>query len=299
MGIIVFVAGEAIPLQFHFEDRFDMTGGTLGLAVRADQRIAGVLAVVEAHFRPAAAGMAGFAALAEMPFVIVVFEMTRDAGHLEFVRERVFTMATVAVLLRMLAVEYEIRIPIVIEARIVPATRAVAVAALIAATTIVCIVFRVTVVALRRGVLKRVVGMAVETCRLLVLADQRVVGRVVVELDVEPLRGRMTVAARRSQCFSVRVVVFMTGIAVAGSVAMFLVRSMARGAFGFGMFAKQWEIGEIVVECLFIQLHDVGISTLVIRMAARAGRILRLLESAVEARRLVDVVGDVFVTVKA
>jgi hypothetical protein len=34
-------------------------------------------------------------------------------------------------------------------------------------------------------------------------------------------------------------------------------------------------------------------------VAARAGGILRILESAVEARRLVDVVGDVLVTVKA
>lgn len=188
VGIVVLVAGEAIPLQLRIIDRLDMTRGAFGFAVRADQRVARILAVVEAHFRPTAAGVAGFAALAEMPVVIVILAMAGDAGHVELVGERVLAVAALATLLGVLAVEHEIRIAIVIEARIVPAPRAVAVAAFIAAAAIVRIVFCMTVVAFRRRVPERVIGVAVEACRFLVLADQRVPGCIVVELDVQPLR---------------------------------------------------------------------------------------------------------------
>jgi len=96
-----------------------------------------------------------------------------------------------------------------------------------------------------------------------------------------------------------RVIVFMARIAIVRRFAMFLVLGMARRAFGFGVFADQREIREVVIERIFFEVHDVGIPTLVIRMAARAGRILGLLESTVKARRLLDVFGDVLVTIKA
>lgn len=188
MSIIVFVAGQAVALELHVEDRLDMTGGALDFAVRTDQRVAGILAMVEVNVRPTATGVAGFAALTEMSFVIIVFAVAGDAGHIELIGERVLAVAAVAALLGMLAVEHEIRIPVVIEARIVPAARAVAVTARIATAAIMCIVLRMTVIALGRCTLERVISMAVEARGFLVLADQGVSGGFVVELDVEPLR---------------------------------------------------------------------------------------------------------------
>lgn len=109
----------------------------------------------------------------------------------------------------------------------------------------------------------------------------------------------MTIAASGPERFSMRVVVFMARKAIVRRFAVFLVLGMARRAFGFGVFAEQREIREVVIERIFFEVHDVGISALVIRVAACAGRVFRLLESTVKARRLLDVLGDVFVTIKA
>lgn len=176
MSIIVLVAGQAIPLQLHIEDRLDMTGGALGFAVRADQRVAGVFAVVKAHFRPAAAGVAGFASFAEVTFVIVVLEMAGNTGHIEFIGERVLAVAAGAFLFGVLAVQYEIRVAVVIETGVVPAFWIVTGAAFVAATAVMRIVLGMTVIAIRRRVLKCVVLMAVQAGGFLVLAYKRITG---------------------------------------------------------------------------------------------------------------------------
>jgi len=188
VGIIIFMAGETIPLQLHFVDWLDVAGGALGFSMRADQRVAGVLAVVEVNVRPAAAGMAGFTALTEVSFVVVVFTVAGDAGHIELIGERIFAVAAVAALLGVLAVEYEIRIAVVVETGVVPALRVMAVAAFIAAAAIVCVVFRMAIETFRRRALEGIVGMAVEAGGLLVLGGQGIPGGVVIEFDVQPLR---------------------------------------------------------------------------------------------------------------
>lgn len=238
VGVIVLVTRETVAFQLHFVNRLDVAGSTLGFPVRTDQCVAGVFLMIEMHIGPAAAGVTGLAALSEMTLVIVVFPVAGDARHVEFVGERVVAVAAIAILLRMLAIQWEIRIAIVIEARIVPAPRVVAVAALVAAAAIVRIVFRMAVVAFSRRILKRIVGMAVQALGLLVLADQRIIGGVVIELDIVPFHRGVAVAAGRPQRLAVRVMFFVAGIAVAGRIAMFLVLRVARGTLALGMLAE-------------------------------------------------------------
>lgn len=198
MSVIVFVAGEAVRLQLHFEDRFDVTGDALFFCVHTVQRVAGGDTVIEVHFGPAAAGVTGIAVLAAMPVMMVVFEVTADAGRVEFIGERVFGVATFTALFGVFAIDHEVGVTIVIETRVFPALGVMAVAALIATAAVVRIIFRVTVVTGGRCVLKRIVCMTAQAAWLLVLADQRVIGRTVIEFHVEPLDRGMAVAALRA-----------------------------------------------------------------------------------------------------
>lgn len=104
-------------------------------------------------------------------------------------------MARIASLLRVFSVTREVRIAGMIEARVLPPCRLVAIAALVAAEPVMRIVFRVTAKARRRGVRKCSVSVAIETGRFLMFADKREIGRIVIKLDIQPAGRRMAVAA--------------------------------------------------------------------------------------------------------
>ena len=299
MGVVILVAGETVLLQRYLENRFDVAGFALGLLMRTDQSVFRDFFMIETNLGPAAAGVAGFASFAEMAFVIVVLEVAGNTCHIELIGERVFAVAAIAILFGMLAVQHEIRIAIVIEARVVPAFRAVTVAAIVAATALVCIVLGMAVVALGRCILEGVVLMAVQAGGLQVFANQRITSRFMIEFDVLPFHRRMTIAARLAKRAAVRIVFFVTRVAVVRGVAVLLVSGVARGAFIFGVFAEQRKVREIVIEVGFVELHDIGIATLVIGMALHTGHIFGSPDPSVEACGFFDVCSDVLVAVKA
>lgn len=246
--IVVLVAGQAVGSQHHLEYRLDVAGRALGVRVSSVQSMAGVDGMIKAHLGPSGTHVAGLALLAEMPVVVVVFLMTTDAAYGELVREGVVAMTGIALLLCMLAIEHEARIPVVIEARIVPTGRVVTVAAFYAAAPVVCIVLGMTAKACRGRIGKGAVSMAVATGRLLVLADQRVAGRIVIEFDLEPVAGRMAIAALCAQFSRMRIVVLMTREAVARRIAMPLLGLMTILALIVRMFAEQREVRQVVAE---------------------------------------------------
>ena len=108
-----------------------------------------------------------------------------------------------------------------VETGVLPTGRIVAIAAFVTAAASVGVVFGVTTEAGGRRVREPVVCMTVETGRLLVLSDQRKPGRVMIELDIFPVRRGVTITANRAHRFAVRIVVPMTGIAVRGCVTVF------------------------------------------------------------------------------
>lgn len=118
-------------------------------------------------------------------------------------------MAGIALLLGVLAVEHKVRVTSVVETRVEPAGWLVAIAAFIAATTVVGVVLGVAAKAGGWRVGERIVRVAVEAGRLLVFADQRVTGCAVVKLHVQPASRSVTVAALRTERPRMRVVVFM------------------------------------------------------------------------------------------
>ena len=80
---------------------------------------------------------------------------------------------------------------------------------------------------------------------------------------------------------------------------MFAARLVAGVALCFEMLAGQHKVGEIVVEGVLIELHDVRIASFVIRMASRAVGVLRIRVSPVIAMSCIDIRGDILMTVEA
>ena len=87
----------------------------------AFQWVIGVGGVIESHRRPFFRHVAGFTGLAEVPFMIIVFEMARDAGHIEFVGERVLAVAVAALRECMTAGQRKAGVASVVELGVRPA----------------------------------------------------------------------------------------------------------------------------------------------------------------------------------
>ena len=299
VGIVVFMAGQAIRGECDFENGLDVAGRALDFRVSAKQSVPGVDVMVEMDLRPTGTRVAGLARFAEVTLVVVVFTVTADAFHRELVRERVLAMAGVALLLGMLAIEQEAGIAIVVEARVIPAHGAVAIAAVVATATVVGVVLGVAAKARRRGIGERVVRMAVEAGRFLVFADQRIAGGVVVESHLLPVVGSVTITALRTECPGVRVVVLVAGKAVARRFPAPLVGLVTVVAIVVGVFAEQREVGEFVIEGLRIEADDIRVATLMVGVTGGARSLAGPTILAVEAKLPIDVVRDLFVTVEA
>jgi hypothetical protein len=104
------------------------------------------------------------------------------------------------------AVQRKLRISCVIETRVIPSGRAMAVLAVLAASTIVRVIFRVAAVTGRRCVLERLVFVASKALCFPVQTDQREARHVMIELDVEPARGRVAIATFGSHGFIVNII---------------------------------------------------------------------------------------------
>lgn len=85
MGVVFFVAGQAVSGQGHIENRLDVASLAFSLGMRATEGVSGVCGVIELHIRPSGAHMTGLALRAEMSLVVVVFLVTADTLHGELV----------------------------------------------------------------------------------------------------------------------------------------------------------------------------------------------------------------------
>ncbi len=63
---------------------------------------------------------------------------------------------------------------------------------------------------------------------------------------------------------------------------MLAARLVAFAALCFAVFAEQREVGEIMVEGLFVELRDVGVPAFMVGMAGRAAGIASLVRQAMK-----------------
>lgn len=135
----------------------------------------------------------------------------------------------------MFALQRKFRIASMIETGVVPVGWIVAVFALLAATTVMCVIRFMTAKTTGRRVRERSVLVTIQACGFLVLAKQREFRGVVVKLGVGPLGRLMTRCAVVVHRILMRFVVAVTIDAVRRRLAMFLILGMTVAALGFEM----------------------------------------------------------------
>jgi hypothetical protein len=186
-----------------------------------------------------------------------------------------------------------------VEARVVPTLGCVAVPAGFAALTAVRVVRLMAVDALAARVLEHLIDVAARAGLLGVAAEQRKSGfALVVEAGFLPAARDVALTAFRAQVPVVGVVVLMTAVAGAGSVAKLLSGLVAGVAGGSHVGAVEGEVRLRVVEGLRNEPGDVRVASLMLRVAAAAlaGGDVRM--PAVESFRRCNVCRHVLVTLE-
>jgi len=144
--------------------------------VRTVQRVTRIDIVVEPDIVKPFRYVAGITVLTEMAVVIVVIKVAGDAGRIHAIAERVITVAVATNKRRMLTEQFEGRVTRVVKRCVVPVSRLMAVAALLATAPVMCVVIRMATETRGRRLGKRVLGVAVETACRLVGTDQCKIG---------------------------------------------------------------------------------------------------------------------------
>lgn len=123
-----------------------------------------------------------------------------------------------------------------------------AVTALMAAATLMCIIALVAAVAGCWCFLKRLVGVTIKTGRLFVFADEAETSNVVVKGDLDPADGRVTVATGVAHRFTVYIVALMAGDAIRRRITVLLAGFVAIATGDVIVFAMQLEVCGFMIE---------------------------------------------------
>jgi hypothetical protein len=186
VGVVILMADQAILDKLDLEDWLDVARDTLGESVGPLQHIGSLDTVIESDIYPLIIDVAGIAGGTEVPVVIVVFEVTGNAGDIQRVGERVVAVAGIAGELSMAAVERETRVPPMIEAGIGPAGRRMTVRAFLSTAAVMRVIRRMAGVAIRFCALELAVDVAGRTRSVNVFSGQWKFGRTMIELDLGP-----------------------------------------------------------------------------------------------------------------
>jgi len=297
--IVVQVTGVAVCHQFHCEYRFDVAVDAGDLLVPAKQLVVRVRVVIKERFGPRIAGVAGVALIAAMTIMLVIFKMAGRAGHIHLVLKRILGVAVATGEICMFEEQLKICVARMIEARVVPVGRVMAILTLLPGATFVNVVAGMTGKAGRRRVLVRLVLVAIPAFRLTMFADQREVRRVVIESRVGPAAGFVTIGTFAAEIALVNVVVAVTVRTFTRRITPFVAGFVAVGAGGLEVFAQQLEIRERVVKCGFIEPQNVGTASRVIGMAGSAGAVGNCARAAVKPGARHSIIRDILVAVEA
>jgi len=200
----------------------------------------------------------------------------------------------------MFALEGVLGVAVVIETARLPVAVGVTGFALVAKPALVAFALIILLVAgdaFHRGALERRVAVAVLARDIHVLAGEREMRLAVVETRVLPVFVGMAIGAGIAQLALVLVVLAVAGDTGGRRVAQLLALGVAVAALhlGHGMSALEREIGEFVVEGLFIERRDVHVPPLVLGVADAA---FLFLDASMVTLLLDGVFGHLFVAVE-
>ena len=140
------------------------------------------------------------------------------------------------------------RISLMIETGVIPTLRVVTVSTIVPAEALVYVIFLVAREAVIRRSFKHVLLVTIGTLSGFMFTYQGVVGRVVIEGNIQPVRFVMTLTTIFAQLSFVIIVIPMTGETFLRGVSVFVRRFMASVAICFLVLSAQKIIGKLVIE---------------------------------------------------
>lgn len=149
--------------------------------------------VVECDERPGLGRVAAIAIRTKMSVVRIILDVTAQAVALQCIGEWIVTVAIATAKRGVLPVNRELCVTLVIETGIQPVGRIMAVAAIFTASAFVRIIRRMTAKTGGRCILEGLIVMAIQAPDLLMTAQQRKIGDIMIELGVLPFKWRMAV----------------------------------------------------------------------------------------------------------
>jgi len=297
--VLIAMAGSAVQRRA-FECRGTMAFLARHDSVASDQRKSRNVVIEGRHTTPIVLGMTSLATIAKLTIVPIVLTVTRYAGRPQLVAVEIAGMARVALDLRVSASEWKFRRFVVVEANRAPLVLVMASFALGAVPSAVDVLNLVAIEARGANALVALAAVAGRTRNGAMRAPERELGLVVVvRFDAAPGGLAMAVLAYFPQATLVRIIRLMAVEAAPRRIAeLHRLHMTAAAQYGL-MRIAQLEIRKSVIECFAIELHDVGISSLVIGVTMCALQFCRIRLSPVESLTCQPIRGDFLVACQA
>src|SRR5215472_5399065 len=297
--VLIAMAGCAVQRRA-FECRRTMAFLARHDSVASDQRKSRNVVIEGRHTTPIVLGMTSLATIAKLTIVPIVLTVTRYAGRPQLVAIEIAGMARVALDLRVGASERKFRCFVVVEANRAPLVLVMASFALGAVPSAVDVLNLVAIEARGANALVALAAVAGRTRNGAMRAPKRKLRLVVVvRLDATPGGLAMAVLAYFPQSFLVRIIPLMAVKAAPRRIAKLHRLYMTAVAQYDLMRFPQLKIRKSVIECLAIELHDVGISSLVIGVTMCALQSCRIRLSPVESLMSQPIRADFLVACQA
>jgi len=269
-------------------------------SVASDQRKSRNVVIEGRHTTPIVLGVTSLATIAKLTIVPIVLTVTRYAGRPQLIAIEIAGMARVALDLRVSASERKFRCFVVVEANRAPLVLVMASFALGAVPSAVDVLNLVAIEARGANALVALAAVAGRTRNGAMRAPKRKLRLVVVvRLDATPGGLAMAVLAYFPQSFLVRIIRLMAVEAAPRRIAKLHRLYMTAVAQYDLMRFPQLEIRRSVIECFAIELHDVGISSLVIGVTMCALQFCRIRLSPVESLMSQPIRADFLVACQA
>jgi hypothetical protein len=230
----------------------------------------------------------------------VVLAVTGDTLARRLLRHLAALVARLAGDAAMTAAQREATAREVIEQRLFPVARGVALLALGAVVALVAVVLGMATDAGIRRFLVDLVDVATHARNLGVLARQCIFGgELVIEMRVGPSGFGMAIGAVRTEVAAMNVVLHVAGVTFGlGGVIRLVLVEVAVDAHGLGVLAEQREVAQVVIEVVGIEAKNVVVAALVLGVAGGAFGTGDGLLLAVKAAARCDVLRHVLVTLE-
>lgn len=212
-------------------------------------------------------------------------------------------MTVITAYIGMTTSQGKIGISIMIKTEFFPAPGSMALLTIGAIAALVHIIQLVAGVAGRRRLYILFIHMATGTSHFAVTASQAKLCFIVIKLDRAPaifIMATLTLPEKLTHFTGrMRTVIGMTAITCMRRFTIFFPGLMAFPACDLAVLTAQGKIGEIMIECQLVQLDNIRVPTLMIRMATFTGLAADCWHTPVITRVIVDVITNFLVAIQA